>query len=99
MWAPGQDPTREIVALARIFRDPVNEGIRAGTPGIVERVNGQPVHDLADLARILDASQRPRDVFEIAEPFVNLEAIDHQKASASRASFLAAHGMTSDRNL
>jgi S1-C subfamily serine protease len=99
MWAPGQDPSREIVVLAKIFRDPVNEGVREGTPAIIERVDGQPVHDLADLARILDASQRARDVLELAEPYVNLEAIDHRRALASRPAFLAAHGMTNDRSL
>jgi len=99
MWTPGQDVSRELVVLARIQRDPVNEGISEGLPVVVERVNGQPFHDLADLARILDASQQPRDVFEFGPPYPNLEAVDHQKATATRAAFLAAHGMTSDRNL
>lgn len=62
-------------------------------------MNGQVVHDLADVARLLDSSQKARDVFQIGAPFANIEAVDHQKAAATRAAFLAAHGMTSDRSL
>jgi len=99
MWAPSQDVDREIVVLARVLRDPVNDGVQEGAPVVVERVNGQPFHDLADLARLLDLSQRKRDVFQLAAPYPDLVAIDHDRAAATRAAFLAAHGIPHDRNL
>jgi S1-C subfamily serine protease len=99
VWDPGQDPTRELVMLAKIFRDPVNEGIHYGLPLVVERVNGQPVHDLADLARIVDGSQQARDLLEIVSTYRYVEAVDHPKAVAMRDAFLASHGMISDRSL
>jgi len=95
----GQDPERELIVLAKVFRDPVNQGAPDATPVIVERVNGQPVHDLADLASIVDGSQQKQDVFQLAFPSPNLIAIDHAKASAGHDALLAAQGMSHDRKL
>jgi S1-C subfamily serine protease len=98
-WGAPQEVDREIVVLAAVLRDPVNEGTHAGVPAVLERLNGQPVHDLADLARTLDATQRARNVFQFGTTVPEIEAIDHRKASAMRDSFLASHGIPHDRNL
>jgi S1-C subfamily serine protease len=99
VWGPSSEPAdREIVLVARVLPDPVNEGVADNAPLLLNRVNGEPVHDLAGLARILDESHAKRDVFEVGT-HDHIEAIDHEKAVATRAAFLAAHGMTHDRSL
>ena len=99
MWGADESGDREIVLLAGILADPVNEGVHVATPLVLDELNGQPVRSLAELARTLDDSQRSRDVFALAPPNRSLIAVDHQAATAGRAAFLQAQGIPSDRNL
>ena len=99
VWGDEKDADRELVLFAKVLRDPVNDGVSDGTPSIVQRVNGQPVRDLADLARILDASHAKRDVFELGLHGGLMEAIDHEKATTSARGVFASHGIGNDRSL
>jgi len=97
-WEPPADLDREVVLLARVFSHPVNAGVDLSVPFVVERVNGQTIRNLADLARLLDASQQTQDVFEFA-PFHHVEAIDHEQARAARTSILTTYGISDDKSL
>ena len=98
-FGTGADTGREIVVLAKVFHDPVNEGFPEGVPSILEKVNGHAIHGLADLAKVLDESTQARNLFEFAAPQSNLGAIDRLKAEAGKPTFLAAHGIPHDRHL
>ncbi len=99
MWGPGSGAEREIVLLVGIIPDPVNEGVHANLPLVLESLNDEPVGGLAELARKLDSSQEARDVFALGHPYDFDIAIDHQAAAAGRAAFLRANGIPHDRNL
>jgi hypothetical protein len=93
------DLDHEVVLLTQVMGDPMNEGVEKTVPVVVERVDGEPIKDLADLARALDQSHRKRDVFQLGYPQGTIIAIDHDQATAGRAALLAAHGIPNDRNL
>ena len=99
LWGEDKDVDKELVLLVDVLRDPINEGATYTNPRILRRVNGQSIRDLADLARILDASTAKRDVFELGLHGMHLEAIDREKANASRAALLSSQGIGHDRNL
>lgn len=87
-----------MVLLARVFSNPVNAGVDPSVPLVVDRVNGQGIRNLADLARVLDESPQKQDIFEFA-PFHHIEAIDHEQARAARTSILTTYGISDDKSL
>ncbi len=97
-WEPPPAIDREAVLLAHIFSNPANAGVDLSVPFVVERVNGQPVRNLADLARLLEESHQKQDVFELG-PFHHIEAVDHEQALSARASILATYGIGNDKSL
>ncbi len=97
-WESPPELDHEMVLLARVFSNPVNAGVDLSVPFVVERVNGQAIRNLADLARVLDESHEKSDVFEFG-PFHHLEAIDHQQARSARASILSTYGISNDKSL
>ncbi len=97
-WEPSAAGDREMVLIAKVFGNPVNAGFDVQVPLVLERVNGQGVRSLTDLARALDESKEKRDVFEF-RPFHIIEAIDHDEARSARASILSTYGISNDKSL
>ncbi len=97
-WESPPSLDHEMVLLARIFSNPANAGVDLSVPFIVERVNGQSIRNLGDLARVLDESHVKQDVFEFA-PFHHVEAVDHEQARAARESILSTYGISNDKSL
>jgi S1-C subfamily serine protease len=98
MFGPGGGDDREIVLLAAVLPDAINEGLQDATRVVVEKLNGQPIRSLATLAQMLDTNQSPHDVFALG-PYDTMAVLDHKAAAAGSAALLHAHGISHDRNL
>ncbi|HXN30842.1 MAG TPA: trypsin-like peptidase domain-containing protein [Polyangiaceae bacterium] len=97
-WEPPPAIDRETVLLAHVFSNPANAGVDPTVPFVVERLNGQSVRNLADLARLLEESHQKQDVFELG-PFHHVEAIDREQALSARATILSTYGISNDKSL
>jgi hypothetical protein len=97
-WKAEEDPDHEMIVLTKIFRNPVNAQIEATLPSVLERVNGQPVKNLADLARLLDQGAGKFDAFELG-PNGLWQVLDREQARAAQASILASYDIPHDKNL
>ena len=98
LWERPADLDHEMVLLAHVFANPANAGFDTTVPFVVERVNGQSVKNLADLARLLNDGNPRYDVFELG-PFHHVEAIDRQQARSARATIQATYGISNDQSL
>jgi hypothetical protein len=110
-WEAQEDPDHEMIVLTNVFRNPVNAQLDPTLPAVVERVNGQPVKNLADVARLLDGTgagaptppdgAQPGRRFDVIElgPSHLLEALDRDQARAAHASILSSYDIPHDKNL
>lgn len=87
----------EIVVLSSILADPVNAGAGEFRYGIVEKVNGQAVKSLEDLAHAVD-QDTPFTVIEFAGPSRPL-VLERKLVSEAGPRILGRYGIVKERNL
>jgi S1-C subfamily serine protease len=86
------------VVLLRRLDHQVNATFPLAAGGLVEKVNGQEVHTLQDLAAALSAQQGPHHVFEFAYGG-RIGVLDRAEADAANAGILKSYGVGKDRRL
>ncbi|MBQ9344576.1 MAG: trypsin-like peptidase domain-containing protein [Kiritimatiellae bacterium] len=102
-FAIRQDNEDELVILTDVLSDPVNLGYTDATVVLVEAVDGQPVHSLKGLARILDSATNDFVCIEIVSPSFRGDKhipliLDTAKAREALPAILERYQVPADRS-
>jgi S1-C subfamily serine protease len=93
-----EDADREVIVLTRVLRHAVNSQMALTLPLGVEKINGQPIHSLADVVEAF-ASNRERFHRIEFEGDGGIEALDREKAEAAHPEILRQYAIPHDRKL
>jgi S1-C subfamily serine protease len=88
----------EVIVLTRVLRHEVNSQMSMSLPLAVEKINGRPIHSLAD---VVEAFGSNHDRFHRVEfqGDGGIEALDREKAEAAHPEILRQYAIPRDRKL
>jgi S1-C subfamily serine protease len=93
-----EEADREVIVLTRVLRHAVNSQMSMSVPLGVDRINGRPIHSLADVVEAFAANRERFHRLEF-EGDGGLEALDREKAEAAQAEILRQYAIPHDRKL
>jgi hypothetical protein len=91
-----EEADQDVIVLTRVLRHAVNSQMAVNPPVGVERINGRPVHSLADVVEAF-ASNRGRFHRIEFEGDAGIEALDREKAEAAQPEILKQYAIAHDR--
>ena len=93
-----EEADREVIVLTRVLRHAVNSQMALALPVGVDRINGRPIHSLADVVEAF-ASNRERFHRIEFEGDGGIEALDREQADAAHPEILRQYAIPHDRKL
>ncbi|HYN04084.1 MAG TPA: trypsin-like peptidase domain-containing protein [Vicinamibacteria bacterium] len=93
-----EEADREVIVLTRVLRHAVNSQMAMALPLGVVRINGRPIHSLADVVEAF-ASNRERFHRIEFEGDGGIEALDRERADAAHPEILRQYAIPHDRKL
>ena len=93
-----EEADREVIVLTRVLRHAVNSQMSLALPVGVERINGQPIHSLADVLAAFGSNHERFHRIEF-EGDGGIEALDRQQAEAAHPQILRQYAIPHDRKL
>ena len=93
-----EEADREVIVLTRVLRHAVNSQMSLALPVGVERINGQPIHSLADVLAAFGSNHERFHRIEF-EGDGGIEALDREQAEAAHPQILRQYAIPHDRKL
>jgi S1-C subfamily serine protease len=89
---------QDVIVLTRILRHAVNSQMALDPPVAVARINGRPLHSLADVVAAFEGNHGRFHTIEL-EDGAGIEALDRAKADAAQPEILRQYAILHDRHL
>ena len=93
-----EEADREVIVLTRVLRHEVNSQMAMSVPLGVVRINGRPIHSLADVVEAFAANRERFHRIEF-EGDGGIEALDRERAEAAQPEILKQYAIPHDRKL
>ena len=92
------DPEKKVVFLSQVLPAAINLGYQQYSGLVLERLNGKPIHSLADLGAALDEAKEGNLVFEFMDDPGKL-VLDAAEVRAKQDEIGKAYGISELRKL
>ena len=92
------DPEKKVVFLSQVLPAAINLGYQQYSGLVLERVNGKEIHDLSELATVLDEAKEGNLVFEFMDDPGKL-VLDAAEVWAKQEEIGKAYGIVEPRKL